>query len=54
MIKDQATTRRWCAAIKDELVTIMVNFDCWDYVKWTPDMNVLPNTWALSAAIKAK
>ena len=30
----------------NELVTIMVNFDCWDYIKWTPDMNVLPSTWA--------
>jgi hypothetical protein len=30
----------------DELVTIMINFDCWDYVKRTPDMNVLPSTWA--------
>ncbi len=30
----------------NELVTIMVNFDCWDYVKQTPDMNVLPSTWA--------
>jgi hypothetical protein len=30
----------------DELVTIMANFDCWDYVKQTPDMNVLPSTWA--------
>jgi hypothetical protein len=24
----------------------MVNFDCWDYVKRTPDINVLPSTWA--------
>jgi hypothetical protein len=30
----------------DELVTIMVDFDCWDYVKRTPDINVLPGTWA--------
>jgi hypothetical protein len=30
----------------DELVTIMINFDCWDYAKRTPNMNVLPSTWA--------
>jgi hypothetical protein len=30
----------------DELVTIMISFDCWDYVKRTPNMNVLPSTWA--------
>ena len=24
----------------------MVDFNCWDYVKRTPDMNVLPSTWA--------
>ncbi len=29
-----------------ELQTIMVDFDCWEYVKRTPDMNVLPSTWA--------
>jgi hypothetical protein len=37
---------QWWKAMYDELVTIMVNFDCWDYVKWTPDMNILPSTWA--------
>jgi hypothetical protein len=37
---------QWWKAMYDELVTIMVNFDCWDYVKRTPDMNVLPSTWA--------
>ncbi len=30
----------------DELVTILFDFDCWDYVKRTPDMNVIPSTWA--------
>jgi hypothetical protein len=30
----------------DELVTIIINFDCWDYVKRTLNMNVLPSTWA--------
>ena len=33
-------------AMYDELVTIMIDFDCWDYVPRTPDMNVLPSTWA--------
>ncbi len=37
---------QWWKAMYDELVTIMVDFDCWDYVKRTPDMNVLPSTWA--------
>jgi hypothetical protein len=30
----------------DKLQTIMVDFDCWEYVKRTPNMNVLPCTWA--------
>jgi hypothetical protein len=30
----------------NELVKIMINFNCWDYVKRTPGMNVLPSTWA--------
>jgi hypothetical protein len=37
---------QWWKAMYDELVAIMVNFDCWDYVKRTPDINVLPSTWA--------
>ena len=30
----------------DELTTLIQEFDCWDYVPRTPDMNVLPSTWA--------
>jgi hypothetical protein len=30
----------------NELRTIMVDFNCWDYVKRMPNMNVLPSTWA--------
>jgi hypothetical protein len=37
---------QWWKAMYNGLVTIMVNFDCWDYVKRMPDMNVLPSTWA--------
>jgi hypothetical protein len=37
---------QWWKAMYDELQTIMVDFDCWEYVKRTPDMNVLPSTWA--------
>ncbi len=37
---------QWWKAMYDELVTIMIDFDCWDYVPRTPDMNVLPRTWA--------
>jgi hypothetical protein len=37
---------QWWKAMYNKLRTIMVDFDCWDYVKRTPDMNVLPSTWA--------
>jgi hypothetical protein len=37
---------QWWRAMYDKLVTIMVDFDCWDYVPRTPNMNVLPSTWA--------
>ncbi len=37
---------QWWKAMYDELRTIMVDFDCWDYITRTPDMNVLPSTWA--------
>jgi hypothetical protein len=37
--------QRW-KGMYDELVTIMIDFDCWDYVPRTPDINVLPSTWA--------
>jgi hypothetical protein len=37
---------QWWKAMYDELHTIMVDFDCWEYVKRMPDMNVLPSTWA--------
>jgi hypothetical protein len=37
---------QWWKAMYDELQTIMVDFDCWEYVKRTPEMNVLPSTWA--------
>ncbi len=30
----------------DELTTLVCEFDCWDYVPLTPDINVLPSTWA--------
>jgi hypothetical protein len=30
----------------DELTTLICKFDCWDHVLRTPDMNVLPSTWA--------
>jgi hypothetical protein len=30
----------------DELMTLIDNFDCWDYILRTPDMNVLPSTCA--------
>jgi hypothetical protein len=35
---------QWWKAMYDELVTIIVDFDCWDYVKRMPDINVLPST----------
>ncbi len=37
---------QWWKAMYNELVTIMIDFDCWDCVKRTSDMNVLPSTWA--------
>ncbi len=37
---------QWWKAMYDKLVIIMIDFDCWDYVPRTPDMNVLPSTWA--------
>jgi hypothetical protein len=37
---------QWWKAMYDELVTIIINFECWDYVKRMPNMNVLPSTWA--------
>ena len=37
---------QWWKAMYDELVTIMEDFDCWDYIKQMPDMNILPSTWA--------
>jgi hypothetical protein len=37
---------QWWEVMYNELVTIMVDFDCWDYIKRTPDMNILPSTWA--------
>ncbi len=37
---------QWWKAMYDELQTIMVDFDCWEYVIRMPDMNVLPSTWA--------
>ena len=33
-------------AMYDELSTLIQEFDCWDYVPCTPDMNILPSTWA--------
>ena len=33
-------------AMYNELTTLIQEFDCWDYVPRTPDMNVLPSTWA--------
>ncbi len=33
-------------AMYDELTTLVCKFDCWNYVLRTPDMNVLPSTWA--------
>ena len=33
-------------AMYDELTTLIQDFDCWDYVLRTPDMNVIPITWA--------
>jgi hypothetical protein len=32
-------------AMYDELTTLIREFDCWDYVRRTPNMNVLPSTW---------
>jgi hypothetical protein len=37
---------QWWKAMYDKLVTIMIDFDYWDYVPRTPDMIVLPSTWA--------
>jgi hypothetical protein len=37
---------QWWKVMYDELVTIMIDFDCWYYVKRSPDMNVFPSTWA--------
>ncbi len=34
-------------AMYDELTALIQEFNCWDYVPCTPDMNVLPSTWAL-------
>ena len=33
-------------AMYDELTTLIQEFDCWDYVLRTLDMNVLLSTWA--------
>jgi hypothetical protein len=33
-------------AMYDELMTLVCKFNCWDCVLRTPDMNVLPSTWA--------
>jgi hypothetical protein len=33
-------------AMYDELVTLVKEFDCWDYIPQTPTMKVLPSTWA--------
>ncbi len=33
-------------AMYDKLVTLVQEFDCWDYVPQTPTMKVLPSTWA--------
>jgi hypothetical protein len=32
-------------AMYDELTTLIREFNCWDYIRHTPDMNVLPSTW---------
>jgi hypothetical protein len=29
-----------------KLKTLIQDFNCWDYVPQTPDMNILPSTWA--------
>jgi hypothetical protein len=31
----------------DELATLTQEFDCWEYVPRTQEMNVLPSTWAI-------
>jgi hypothetical protein len=33
-------------AMYNKLVTLIQELDCCDYVPWTPDMEVLPSTWA--------
>jgi hypothetical protein len=33
-------------AMHDELATLTQEFDCWEYVPRTQEMNVLPSTWA--------
>jgi len=33
-------------AMHDELTTLTQEFDCWEYVPRTQEMNVLPSTWA--------
>ncbi len=33
-------------AMYDEFITLVHEFDCWDYVPRTPTMKVLPSTWA--------
>ena len=33
-------------AMRDELATLTQDFDCWEYVPRTQEMNVLPSTWA--------
>ncbi len=32
-------------AMHDELATLTQEFDCWEYVPQTQEMNVLPSTW---------
>jgi hypothetical protein len=33
-------------AVYNEFITLVQEFDCWDYVLQTPTIKVLPSTWA--------